>query len=110
MTTDCVGSLKGAGSRQRSDHRVGPCQLHLAICFLICTQAKDLSTEELKQQGVGTINSDKMELHFEKVIRPSVEEGGRDLRRDNQANQLCIVAIQAWFLKSRQRWRVPLTV
>lgn len=56
-------------------------------------QAKDLNTEEFKQQGVGTISSDKMELHFEKVIWASVDERGRDLRRDKQANQLCIVAI-----------------
>jgi hypothetical protein len=73
-------------------------------------EAKDLNTEEFKQQGVGTISSGKMELHFEKVIRPSVEEGGRDLRRDKQANPLCVVTIQTWSLKSRQRWRVLKTV
>lgn len=37
---------------------------------------------------MGTISSEKKGLHFEKVIRASVEEGGRDLRRDPQANRL----------------------
>lgn len=51
----CVGSLKGARSSQRPDHHALPTELS----NLSHQQAKDLNTEEFKQQGMGTISSDK---------------------------------------------------